>query len=73
MRIAIALAIAVGVAACSNGTPRANDHRPFVPLAFDAAAGATRVAATVRAERLPGPTGPASRATAHRGHVLGRA
>lgn len=39
MRIAIALAIAIGVAACSDRAPKAQRQRPLVPLAFDIGAG----------------------------------
>jgi len=33
MRIAIGLAIAIGVAACSDGSGKGHDRRPLVPLA----------------------------------------
>lgn len=36
MRIAIGLAIAIGVAACSDGSANGHNQRPFVPLAFTA-------------------------------------
>ncbi|MBY8826327.1 hypothetical protein [Sphingomonas colocasiae] len=57
MRIAIALAIAVGVAACSDRTPRAQRQRPLVPLAFDVGAGsppAVNIAQSHRAARNQG-------------------
>ena len=38
MRIAIGLAIAIGVAACSDGSGKGHDRRPLVPLASSAQA-----------------------------------